>query len=93
MLARRTITFFNSKLQESPCLQAFTGGFVLLLVLALRTIMTSWLLYNKILYPDYWYELLGPKFFVTVTVTVATYLAKCINTMKGDVVLVLKGMG
>ena len=62
---------------KMPLLVGISGGLILLIVVMLSMIVTCWPQHNIILYPEYFYEPVGPVIFGLILITSTTKMIEC----------------
>ena len=91
---RNTINLFINTFKNIPLyftkksflLQGISGGLILLFAVAISAIITLWPQHDIILYPEYWYEPLGPNIVGYLTISTANLLIDAWTVMKVDVI-------
>ena len=80
----RNIPIYFTK--KSFLLQGICGGLILLFAVAISAIITLWPQHDIILYPECWYEPLGPIIVGYLTISTANVLVDCWTVMKVDMI-------
>ena len=78
----------GSRLKEKTSLRIGIFGLMILpIAVVISMIITCWPQHNIILYPEYWYEPLGPIIFGLLAMQSATIMVQCQHILNVDMVL------
>ena len=69
---------------KMPLMVGFFGCLILLIVVMLSMIVTCWPQHNIILYPEYFYEPVGPVIFGLILITSTTKMIECQHLLNVD---------
>ena len=78
--------------EENVYLKSFCGIMIPFVAALYSTTITCWPQHNVILYPEYWYEPLGPSIISTIMIAVPAQLIGCSLVMKINFLLTIKNM-
>jgi len=85
--AKHAIKQCTGRLKDSLWFQHFYGPIIVALAIASTAIFTLWPLHNSVLYPEYWYEILGPIVIFRFCVSGPLTVTNIYSVMKVDVLL------